>query len=192
MNNYIVVTTKEWHIRSYKESISKLVGNWTLITEKELFNSDEVRRRNPKYIFFTHWSWMVDKEITDNYDCVCFHPTDLPYGRGGSPLQNLITLGHKETKISAFRMNDEVDGGDIYLKQDLLLSGSAHEIFKRMADIYVEMIDFIITSNPEPAPQSGEVTAFVRRTPEQSRIDENMSVQGNRSKQPVLPKPTQI
>ncbi len=24
------------------------------------------------------------------FECVCFHMTDVPYGRGGSPLQNLI------------------------------------------------------------------------------------------------------
>ena len=177
MNNYIVVTTKEWHIKAFKKSISKFEGRWTLFTEKEQFNFEEVRRINPKYIFFTHWSWMVDKEITDNYNCICFHPTDLPYGRGGSPLQNLIVHKHKETKISAFRMNEEVDGGDIYFKQDLTLTGSAHEIFKRMANICTQMINFIITSNPEPIPQSGQVKVFVRRIPQQSIITDNMSMQ---------------
>ena len=45
--------------------------------------------------------------------------TDLPFGRGGSPLQNLIERGIKQTKISAIKCVKELDGGDIYLKRDL-------------------------------------------------------------------------
>ena len=43
--------------------------------------------------------------------------TDLPYGRGGSPLQNLILKGKKTTKITAFKMIDKIDAGPIYLKK---------------------------------------------------------------------------
>ena len=31
------------------------------------------------------------QEIHENYKCIIFHMTDLPFGRGGSPLQNLIS-----------------------------------------------------------------------------------------------------
>ncbi len=37
------------------------------------------------------------------------HMTDVPYGRGGSPLQNLIARGHTSTKLTAMRMTAEVD-----------------------------------------------------------------------------------
>ena len=46
--------------------------------------------------------------------------TDLPYGRGGSPLQNLIINGHKETMMSALRCVQELDAGPIYLKKNSL------------------------------------------------------------------------
>ena len=42
--------------------------------------------------------------------------TDLPYGRGGSPLQNLIKKNHKSTMLSAIECQDNLDSGDIYLK----------------------------------------------------------------------------
>ena len=45
--------------------------------------------------------------------------TDLPYGRGGSPLQNLIVRGHKHTMISAIKCVKELDAGPIYLKKPL-------------------------------------------------------------------------
>jgi len=37
--------------------------------------------------------WIILKEIFENYEIILFHMTDLPYGRGGSPLQNLIVRG---------------------------------------------------------------------------------------------------
>ena len=55
--------------------------------------------------------------------------TDLPYGRGGSPLQNLIIRGHKKTKISALRMVNELDAGPIYFKRSLSLNGNAQKIY---------------------------------------------------------------
>lgn len=54
--------------------------------------------------------------------------TDLPYGRGGSPLQNLIKRNIENTKISAIKVVKDLDAGDIYLKRDLNLNGTADEI----------------------------------------------------------------
>ena len=102
--------------------------------------------------------------------CVCFHETDLPYGRGGSPLQNLITCGHKETFVTALKMSKELDAGPIYLKKPLSLEGLAEEIFVRTANIVAEMIKIIITENPKPKEQVGESTLFKRRTPSQSKM----------------------
>ena len=42
--------------------------------------------------------------------------------------------GIKETKITIFRMNEELDFGDIVTKGDLDLSGHMHEIFQRLTD----------------------------------------------------------
>ena len=68
--------------------------------EVEIFLHHELAQTPfyPKYIFFPHWSKKVDTKIVNNYECVCFHETDLPYGRGGSPIQNLILRNQKMIK----------------------------------------------------------------------------------------------
>jgi methionyl-tRNA formyltransferase len=110
------------------------------------------------------------------YECVNFHLTDLPFGRGGSPLQNLIVRGiNKETKLTAIRMVNELDAGPIYLKTDLSLEGTAQEILTRQSDQSAKMIEKIIIENPEPKEQEGEVVVFTRRTPEMSEIPEELS-----------------
>ena len=128
----------------------------------------------PRYVFVVHWSHRVPHEIVANYECVGFHMTDLPFGRGGSPLQNLIVQGHRETKLTAFRLDEGIDTGPIYMKRNLSLHGRAEEIFVRASTLAAEMIQEIIVREPTPVPQSGEPTTFVRRRPEQSQIPDGL------------------
>ncbi len=146
--------------------------NGKLISKKEELSLDLLKSLNPQYIFFPHWSYIIPSEIYENYNCIVFHMTDLPYGRGGSPLQNLILRGHKNTKISAIKVVEELDAGDIYLKKDLDLEGSAGEIYERAANVVVEMIKIIIETNPTPQPQHGKITKFKRRNPNESKIED--------------------
>lgn len=156
----------------------ELFGSWSKEPKRRwLFAGSEEellelldRERDVKRIFFLHWSQIVPDSITRNYECINFHMTDLPYGRGGSPLQNLILAGHEHTKVSAFRMNETLDGGPIYLKRDLSLSGSAEEILSRCTLISLEMVNQIVSEDLEPTPQFGEVVMFRRRAPEQSEL----------------------
>ena len=101
MSNYIILSQKSWN-KSLLEDLSlKTDDNWVLISSKDDFNNENLKKINPDKIFIPHWSYIIPEFIFNSYECIVFHMTDLPYGRGGSPLQNLIFLGHKNTKISA-------------------------------------------------------------------------------------------
>jgi methionyl-tRNA formyltransferase len=176
-STYIVAGTKPWNQRVFDEVISHFPGKWVYVPEKEQLTVDFVKQIKPLYIFFLHWSWLVPEEIINNYECVCFHMADVPYGRGGSPLQNLILRGYQQTKLSALRMTHEFDAGPVYLKEDLGLAGSAEEIYIRATYLSAEMIGRIIGEETRPVPQSGEVVIFKRRTPAQSSISEISSLQ---------------
>lgn len=125
---------------------------------------------NPEFIFFPHWSHRIDPSIHEQFECVIFHMTDLPFGRGGSPLQNLIAQGIYETKISALRCVEEMDAGPIYLKKPFSLYGSAEEIFLRASEVIEDMIVEILEKLPDPMPQEGVPTVFKRRKPEESDL----------------------
>lgn len=125
---------------------------------------------DPEYIFFPHWSWIIPGEIFTNFTCVIFHMTDLPYGRGGSPLQNLIVRGYKETMLTALKCEAELDAGPVYLKQPLSLAGTAEEILGRASVLIADMIVQIARTVPTPVPQQGEVVEFKRRQPKDSDI----------------------
>lgn len=167
--NYIVAGCKPWNNVSFKKIVENKKGNWHYATSQvDLKRILEIV--NPRYIFFLHWNWIVPIDIISKYDCVCFHITDLPYGRGGSPLQNLIIRKKKETVLTALKMVEELDAGPIYCKSPLSLTGRAEDIYYRANLICWEMIEHIIKYNPVPQEQTGAVVRFKRRVPEESEL----------------------
>jgi len=168
---FVILSEKKWN----KDLITDLSNNtshqWKLINNKDDFTIDNLKKINPSKIFIPHWSYTIHEKIFNNFDCIVFHMTDLPFGRGGSPLQNLIVRGIYKTKISAIKVVKELDAGPIYLKKDLELFGSAEEIFIRANRIISEMIKEIIEKDLQPFEQEGEPIYFKRRKKEQSSIN---------------------
>ena len=172
----IFATCKPWHKPLFESLKKKNIGlNWIYVsTPSELIGI--VDGRDPRYIFFLHWSWVVPETIWKQHECVCFHMTDVPYGRGGSPLQNLILAGDKETKLTALRMVGEMDAGPVYTKSPLRLDGTAQEIYFRAGVLSAEIIEWMIENKPAPVEQVGKVVLFKRRKPEQSVLPKTGSL----------------
>jgi methionyl-tRNA formyltransferase len=165
---YVVAGCKPWNRRVFQERLSQLPGRWLFVaTREELVNACV---QKPRYVFFLHWSWKVPAQLLNEIECVCFHMTDVPYGRGGSPLQNLIIRGHRTTKLTALRMSEEFDAGPVYLKEPLSLEGNAEEIYLRATELSVVMIQEILQRRPKARVQRGAATVFKRRRPEESVI----------------------
>lgn len=172
----VIVSNKSWHKKFVAEIQQRIGESVTYIDDKSSVTYENFKALNPKYIFFPHWSYIIPKKIHENFQCIIFHMTDLPFGRGGSPLQNLISRGIYETQLSAIRCIETLDGGDIYLKRPISLWGSAEEIFLRAAEMIKEMIIEIVRKNPVPVPQKGDAVIFKRRVPAESNIAELTSL----------------
>lgn len=170
--NIVIAYSKHTYRKIKGNLLDKISGiNIYEINNKDQLTMGFLESINPKYIFFPHWSYIIPKEIYTNYECVVFHMTNLPFGRGGSPLQNLISNGIYDTKISALKCEKELDGGPIYLKKSFHLYGNAEEIYLRAAYVIQNMIEVIVKTNPIPIIQSGEVTTFTRRKSEESNVE---------------------
>jgi methionyl-tRNA formyltransferase len=173
---YILATSRSWHEPMAERLEARTGHTFELITSRKELTPERLETIRPEAIFFPHWSYMIPPEVFDSYECVIFHMTDLPYGRGGSPLQNLIARGVYETRLSALKCVEAVDAGPVYLKRPLSLHGNAEEIFIRAGKVMEEMIVELIETRPEPAEQVGEPVLFKRRQPEQSRIGDLASL----------------
>src|SRR3984885_13414469 len=174
---YLVLGSKPWNRRLFDQRLQKLPGQWHYASSAAELSWEFVNRMAPRYIFFLHWSGKVPGEIVTAFECVCFHMTDVPFGRGGSPLQNLIVHGFRETKLTALRMTREFDAGPVYLKESLSLEGGAEEIYLRAGQLSAAMIQRIIREKMTPVPQQGKPVNFKRRKPSESEISDPGSLE---------------
>ena len=169
-NSYVVCGVRSHNLAVFHDTISRFPGRWIFVSKRDDLCLENLEQLDPRYVFFLHWSWFVPEEIHTKYECINFHMTDLPYGRGGSPLQNLILRGHADTVLTAHYMTDQIDSGAIYLKQTLSLDGSANDILSRASHLAASMIRTIVDNEPTPLPQVGMPTNFTRRVPKQSEV----------------------
>lgn len=146
----------------------------TRIRTPQELTAEKLNAISPTFVFLPHWSWIIPESVFGLFECIVFHMTNLPFGRGGSPLQNLIVRGVYETQLTALRCEGALDAGPIYAQRPLSLHGGAEEIFLRAATLIEELIIDIVNHHPEPRPQFGEPLMFHRRKPEDgdiSRLD---------------------
>jgi methionyl-tRNA formyltransferase len=167
----IVVATPHTRYDGLEAALRERLGYGVLrIREPADLDIATLREFAPSHVFFPHWSWKIPPEIHDGFECVIFHMTDVPFGRGGSPLQNLIVRGIETTRLSALRATAAMDAGPVYQKRPLSTLGSAEEVFLRAAELMLPMIISIVEQQLQPVPQSGEVFLFERRTAQQSNL----------------------
>ena len=141
-----------------------------LLSSPKKLTISYLKRKKPEIIFFPDWSWIIPNEIISNYKCICFHESNLPKFRGGSPIQNQIIRGITKTKTTAFIMNEKIDAGDIILQKNLSLEGSIQEIFSRMYENDYSLILKIINGKYRRKKQSGKPTSYSRRKPKDSEL----------------------
>jgi methionyl-tRNA formyltransferase len=146
------------------------------ITKKRDLSLENLKKINPRYIFFPHWSWKVEPEIFETYDCIVFHTAPLPYGRGGSPIQNLIIREINKSPVCALKMTNVLDGGPIYDRVEISLDGNIDEIFSKIAICVEDLIIKICQHNPIPSPQKGNVVSFKRLSYADNQLSKDYSI----------------
>ncbi|WP_037353030.1 formyltransferase family protein [Selenomonas sp. FC4001] len=167
----VIASNKEWHRRYVAEIEARTSAKVLYWDDKQELTKEKLQKLQPEWVFFPHWSHIIPADVYENFRCVIFHMTDLPFGRGGSPLQNLIARGIYETKLSAIKCDKELDAGDVYKKVPLSLWGTAEEIYLRAAELTKEIIIDLVLNHVEPVPQSGNIVTFQRRKPADGNVE---------------------
>ena len=175
MTSYIVASSKDWYDEFPKSKEYKNL-NIVNIKKKNELNLQLLEKINPRYIFFPHWNWKVGSEIFERYECVAFHTAPLPYGRGGSPIQNLILRNIEKSPVCALRITEIIDGGPIYDSLEVTLDGTISEIFSKIAVCIEQLIIKICQENISPQEQRGNVMSFNRLTYADNELKSEYSI----------------
>mgnify|MGYP006090241853 FL=1 len=172
MDKILFVSSKKWFFLN--KDIKKLIKKKNIykITDKKKLNLKNISKINPTKIFFPHWSYRVPDKILKKFECICFHTAPLPYGRGGSPIQNLIIRKFKKAPVCAIKMTNKIDSGPIYSKKNISLKGSLNEIFERISNAILFMITKIIKNKIIPKHQSGKPLYFKRINEQETIINQ--------------------
>ena len=167
----VCVGYRKWALNIYNSLALNIDHQFLIISSKEEYDEDVIRGFKPDFILFYGWSWFVGGNLLHDFRCLMLHPSPLPKYRGGSPIQNQIIAGEKDSKVSIFLMNSETDSGDIVAQEDLSLDGRLSEIFSRIENIGIRLTSQIFISPFNPMPQDHiNVTYCTRRNPEDSEI----------------------
>ena len=126
------------------------------------------------FILFVGWSWIIPQRVLTKYLCLGIHPSNLPDFRGGSPIQNQIICGIKETYISLMTLHEKIDEGDIWIKEDLSLEGdNVRIIFDNIVGSSIRLLNKFFNKYPDIQAEKqriGEGSCYKRRKAEESKI----------------------
>ncbi|NKX42772.1 UDP-glucuronic acid dehydrogenase [Rhodobacteraceae bacterium R_SAG2] len=146
------------------------------IAARLIHDRSELTRGN--ILFLVSCSQVIARDDRDRYDHVMvLHASDLPKGRGWSPLVWDILAGEEELTVSLLTAEDGVDTGAIWAKQRFRVPKHAlhDEINSRLFDAELGLMDTgikMVSSGERPTPQrEGGSSYHQRRRPEDSRLD---------------------
>ena len=106
-----------------------LAKDWPmdLVGDPEKFGA-AIAERKYDVVILVGWSWIVPKAIVESMEVVGVHPSDLPHYAGGSPIQNQILDGVRNSAVSLFRLTPALDLGPVIYKEPISLEGHLSQV----------------------------------------------------------------
>ena len=167
----VCVGYREWVLDIYDQLVRAVDHPVLIMRSKAQYDEQALRDFKPDLVLFYGWSWFIAEPLLRDFRCLMLHPSPLPRYRGGSPLQNQIIAGERQSKVSIFVMTPHMDDGDIVAQDALSLDGTLAEIFQRMTGIGLRLTLGLLRDGLHPVPQDHALaTTCKRRKPEDSEI----------------------
>ena len=146
-----------------------------IVTSKNEIKSGDI-------LFLISCTEIIESDIRNRFSkTLVIHESDLPKGRGWSPISWLILEGKEEIPITLLEAIDKVDAGPIWKKSFVKLEG--HELFDEISKkVYTEkikLIDFAIGNFGRIThyqQDDSEATYYPRRVPNDHEIDVKESI----------------
>ncbi len=122
----------------------------------------------------------IFRKLSLNTHNIVVHESELPKGKGWSPLSWQVLEGKKRIPVTLFEAAEKVDSGDIYLQEFIYLDGTEllPELKHKQGMLTNKMIlDFIdLYPNISAKKQVGEETSYKKRNPQDSELSLNKTL----------------
>jgi len=128
------------------------------------------------FLFLISCHQIVGRHVRQRYrHSLVIHASDLPRGRGWSPLAWAILEGANEVVVTMLNAEDALDSGDIWAQRRLCFDGTElhDEINSRLFDAEIALMDWALDhcDIATARAQVGEPSYYAKRKPADSEID---------------------
>ena len=165
------------------ESVSELVRAWLTQGHRVTWVNDASTLPSGDICFYLSYGRIVDADILSRHrNNLVVHASELPKGRGWSPLTWQILEGRNEIPVSLFEAGESVDSGPVYKTAKIEFSGTelVGELRAAVARATVELCQYFVDGYPAASatgiPQTGEPSYYERRRPKDSQLNIDRSL----------------
>jgi len=177
MKVQILVDNPNSWIVDYAKELEQKIQQLNLGQAKLIFEHSEVEEGDVLCLLSCE---NIFKKLSLNQYNLVVHESDLPQGKGWSPLTWQILEGKNKIPITLFEAEESVDSGVIYAQDSIDLEGHEllPEIKKKQGEKTIELILNFLKNYPnvKGEKQVGESSYYPRRTKKDSELNINKSI----------------
>lgn len=160
------------------EFIPELLFSWIADGHQVSWTHDAAAVPSGDVCFYLSYGRIVGREVLlQHKNNLVVHESDLPKGRGWSPLTWQVLEGADVIPVTLIEAAEEVDSGPIYMQERIQLCGDEliDELRRLQVDSTIRLCRAFMRDYPEVTNtaclQRGESSYYSRRRPKDGRLD---------------------
>ncbi|TLD84590.1 methionyl-tRNA formyltransferase [Helicobacter sp. MIT 11-5569] len=150
-------------------------------TNTLLSYKDKIQEYEVDFFLVANWYYKIPYQIytLSKMGAFGFHNSLLPKYAGSAPLVWAMIKGERESGVTLFKMNEEMDCGDIISQESFVIDfkDSINEVLKKAEKIAIQMSLDLFCKPIVFTEQKGETKYYPPRNPEDGEIDLNLSAE---------------
>tara|TARA_B100001057_G_scaffold111913_2_gene110032 strand:- start:6783 stop:7427 length:645 start_codon:yes stop_codon:yes gene_type:complete len=177
----ILTSKNSWFFLNYKKNILKKYKKY--FTNKIITTHTQIKKNNDIVVIVSYYKIIPSKYLKKSKHNLVVHESNLPQGRGFSPLYRQILNGKTNIVFSLFECSEKTDKGKIYFKKKIKFPSTLifEEIKIRQMNSAFSLIEkffenYSSKKNIKSYTQRGKVSYFKKIKPDMSKLDINKSI----------------
>ena len=173
----VLVDRNSWMVPYAERAIKEFSDNGDDCTL--CYDYKDLRENGIVFIF----SWqkiMNEKLLARNFKNLVVHASNLPKGKGFSPLTWQLLEGKNIIPVCLFEAEKELDSGPIVYREHMVLEGHEliTEIRNKLGELHIEFAKKYLSEIKyvDAKAQKGESTMYPRRYPSDSQLNPDKSL----------------
>tara|TARA_B100000989_G_C19482410_1_gene445780 strand:+ start:172 stop:816 length:645 start_codon:yes stop_codon:yes gene_type:complete len=178
-----IVSSKQSWINPYLKKFSNYLKRRKM-NVKILYTHNHIKKSDISF-FLSYWDVVPERILKLSKFNLVVHESNLPKGRGWSPITWQILKGKKKIVICLIEATKKIDSGDIYLKKEIFFKGNEliDEIREKQVKVTLSLCKNFLVKYKNRAikkkRQKGASSYYFRRSPKDSLLQLNKTIKQN-------------